>query len=179
MKDIRISYPPIAGVANGAMVLEDQLFENMSTDMMRRVLKPKINGSKNLDDVFHDDNLDFFILFSSVACVFGNVGQSNYTAANGYLNGLARQRRGRGLAASAIDIGRVAGIRYFEAAGQAVRDQITKLQLPPVSESDFRQMMAETILAGYADPKDQEAIPETAVTTGLRIVGDDEDIKGP
>ena len=179
VKDIRTSCPPIAGVANGAMVLEDQLFANMSTDMMRRVLGPKIDGSKNLDDVFHDDDLDFFILFSSVTCVFGNMGQSNYTAANGYLNGLARQRRRRGLAASAIDIGRVAGIGYIEAAGQAVHDQIRKLQLPPVSESDFRQMMAETILAGYADPEDQEAIPEAVVTTGLRIVGDDEDIKGP
>ena len=179
VKDIRTSCPPIAGVANGAMVLEDQFFANMSTDMMRRVLGPKIDGSKNLDDVFHDDNLDFFILFSSVTCVFGNMGQSNYTAANGYLNGLARQRRRRGLAASAIDIGRVAGIGYIEAAGQAVHDQIRKLQLPPVSESDFRQMMAETILAGYADPEDQEANPEAVVTTGLRIVDDDEDIKGP
>ena len=179
MKEIRTSCPPIAGVANGANVLEDQLFANMSMDMMRRVLGPKIDGSKNLDDFFHDDDLDFFILFSSVTCVFGNAGQSNYTAANGFLNGLARQRRRRGLAASAIDIGRVAGIGYIEAAGQAVHDQIRKLQLPPVSESDFRQIMAETILAGYADPEDQEAIPEAVVTTGLRIVGDDEDIKGP
>ena len=179
VKDIRTSYPPIAGVANGANVLEDQLFANMSTDMMRRALGPKIDGSKNLDDVFHDDNLDFFILFSSVACVFGNVGQSNYTAANGYLNGLARQRRRRGLAASTVDIGRVAGIGLIEAAGQAVQDQMRKLQLPPVSESDFRQIMAETILAGYADPEDQEAIPEAVLTTGLRIIGDDEDIMGP
>ncbi len=179
VKDIRTSCPPIAGVANGAMVLEDQLFANMSTDMMQRVLGPKIDGSNNLDDVFHDDDLDFFILFSSVTCVFGNVGQSNYTAANGYLNGLARQRRRRGLAASAIDIGRVVGIGYMEAAGQAVHEQMEKLALPPVSESDFRQMMTETILAGYADPEDQETIPKAVVTTGLRIFGDDENIKGP
>jgi len=179
VKDIKMSCPPIAGVANGAMVLEDQLFANMSTDTMRRVLGPKIDGSKNLDHVFHDDDLDFFILFSSVACVFGNAGQSNYTASNGYLSGLVRQRRRRGLAASAIDIGRVTGIGYVEAAGQAVQDQLRKLRLAPVSESDFRQTMAETILAGYADPEDQEAIPEAVVTTGLRIVGDDEDIKGP
>lgn len=179
VKDIRTSCLPIAGVANGAMVLKDQLFANMSTDTMRRVLGPKIDGSNNLDDVFHNDDLDFFVLFSSVACVFGNAGQSNYTASNGYLNGLVRQRRRRGLAASAIDIGRVTGIGYIEAAGQAVQDQLRKLRLAPVSEADFRQMMAETILAGYADPKDQEAIPEAVVTTGLRIVGDDEDIKGP
>ncbi len=179
VKDIRTSCLPIAGVANGAMVLEDQLFANMSTDTMQRVLGPKVDGSKNLDDVFHDDDLDFFVLFSSAACVFGNAGQSNYTASNGYVNGLVRQRRKRGLAASAIDIGRVTGIGYIEAAGQAVHDQLRKLRLAPVSESDFRQTMAETILAGYADPEDQEAIPKAVVTTGLRIVSDDEDIKGP
>ena len=179
VKDIRKTCLPIAGVANGAMVLEDQLFANMSTDTMRRVLGPKIDGSKNLDDVFHDDDLEFFVLLSSAACVFGNAGQSNYTASNGYVNGLVRQRRKRGLAASAIDIGRVTGIGYIEEANQAVRDQLRKLRLPPVSESDFRQTMAETILAGYTDPKDQEAIPEAVVTTGLRIISDDEEIKGP
>ena len=179
VKDIRTSCLPIAGVANGAMVLEDQLFANMSTDTMRRVLGPKIDGSKNLDDVFHDDDLEFFVLFSSAACVFGNAGQSNYTAANGYLNGLVRQRRRRGLPASAIDIGRVTGIGYIEAAGQAVQDQLKKLRLEPVSESDFHQTMAETILAGYANQEDQNAIPRAVVTTGLRVVGDDEDIKGP
>ena len=179
VKNIRTSCLPIGGVANGAMLLEDQLFANMSTETMQKVLGPKVDGSRNLDDVFYDDELDFFILFSSAACVFGNAGQANYVAANGYLNGLARQRRRRGLAASTIDIGRLAGIGYVEAANQAVRDQLRKLALPPVSESDFRQTIAETILAGYADPKDQEAIPEVVVTTGLRVVDEDEDIKGP
>ena len=179
VKDIRISCPPIAGVANGAMVLDDQIFANMSTDAMRKVLGPKIDGSKNLDDVFHDDDLDFFILFSSATCVWGNAGQSNYTAANGYVNSLVRQRRKRGLAASAIDLGRVAGIGYIEAAGQAARDQLKNLSLASLSELDFRQMMAETILAGYPDPEYQEDIPDAVVTTGLRIVGDDEDVKGP
>lgn len=179
VKDIRTNYLPIAGVANGAMVLDDQLFANMSADTMQRVLGPKIDGSKNLEDVFHDDDLDFFILFSSATCVFGNAGQSNYTAANGYVNSLVRQRRKRGLAASAIDLGRVAGIGYIEAAGQVARDQLRNLSLAPLSESDFRQMMAETILAGYPELGYQEVVPEAVVTTGLRIIGDDEDVKGP
>jgi hybrid polyketide synthase/nonribosomal peptide synthetase ACE1 len=179
VKDIRMSCPPIAGVANGAMVLEDQLFANMSMDMMQTALGPKIDGTNNLDDIFHDHDLDFFVLFSSIACVFGNAGQSNYSAANGYLNGFARERRRRGLAASTIDIGRVVGIGISATSGQAVQDQLRKLSLQPVSESDLRQTMAETILSGYPDPRDQEAIPQAVVTTGLRIIGDDEDIKGP
>ena len=180
VNDIKASCPPIAGVANGAGVFEDQLFANMSTETMQRGLEPKIDGSKNLDEIFYDEDLDFFLLFSSLTIVFGNAGQSNYTAANGYLNGLARQRRRRGLAASAIDIGRVTGIGHITSANQAVAAQLDKkLGLPPVSEIDLRQAMAETILAGFVDPDDEEAIPVAVVTTGLRFYGDDEEVQGP
>lgn len=161
------------------MVLQDTLFSNMSLDTMQKVLEPKIDGTNNLDQVFHDDELDFFILFSSSACVIGNSGQTNYAAANGYLNSLSRRRRRRGLAASTLDIGRVAGIGYVETAGRAVMSQLTRFGLMVISESEFHQMFAETIRAGYPNAKDKEAIPEAVVTTGIRTIYDDEDIQGP
>ncbi|KAI9151431.1 lovastatin nonaketide synthase [Paramyrothecium foliicola] len=176
---IKASCPPIAGVANGAMVLHDCLFSNMSVDVMQKVLGPKIDGSNNLEQVFRDQVLDFFVLFSSSACVIGNSGQSNYAAANGYLNTLARQRRRRGLAASTFDIGRVAGIGYVETAGQAVMDQLNRFGLMAISETELRQMFAETIYAGFPSPKDRLAIPEAVVTTGIRTIRDDEEIQGP
>ena len=179
VKDIRENYPPIAGVANGAMILEDDLFVDMSADTMRKVLGPKIDGSNNLDQVFYNDELDFFLLFSSATCVWGNVGQSNQTASSGYLLGLVRQRRRRGLAASAINIGPVRGVGNAEAAEPAAENQLRELQLASISESDFRDAIAETILLGYADPKDQDAIPQAVVTTGIRTVSDNEDSKGP
>ena len=179
MEDIKATCPPIAGVANGAMVLHDSLFSGMPLEMMQKVLGPKIDGTKNLDQLFHDDDLDFFILFSSSACVIGNSGQANYTASNGYLNSLARQRRKRGLAASTFDIGRVAGLGYVEGAGQAVMDQLTRFGIMAISESEFHQMFAETIRAGYPDSNDKDGIPDAVVTTGIRTIHDDEDIHGP
>lgn len=174
IKTIRATCPPIAGVATGAMVLSDALFAGMSFDAMREVLRPKIEGSYNLDQAFHNVDLDFFVLFSSGACVIGNPGQANYAAANGYLNGLARQRRRRGLAASTLDIGLVAGIGYVETASHHVVDQLGKHGMTVLSESDFRQAFAETIQAGYVNPKDKETIPDAVVTTGIRTVTDDE-----
>lgn len=161
------------------MVLHDSLFSNMSLETMLEVLGPKIDGTHNLDQFFHDDDLDFFMLFSSSACIIGNSGQANYAAANGYLNSLPRQRRKRGLAASAVDIGRVAGIGYVETAGQAVMNQLTRFGLMAISESEFHEMLAETIRAGYPDPNDKEGIPDAVVTTGIRTIRDDEDIQGP
>ncbi|KAI4086619.1 MAG: hypothetical protein LQ344_007395 [Seirophora lacunosa] len=177
--DIKATCPPIAGVVNGAMVLHDTLFSRMSLETMQEVLGPKIDGSNNLDEVFYDDDLDFFIMLSSSASVIGNSGQANYAAANGYLNSLPRQRRKRGLAASTVDIGRVAGIGYVETAGQAVMNQLTRFGLMAISEPEFHQMLAETIRAGYPDPSDKEGIPHAVVTTGIRTIRDDEDIQGP
>ncbi|KAL8913542.1 MAG: hypothetical protein Q9171_001624 [Xanthocarpia ochracea] len=177
--NIKATCPPVAGVVNGAMVLHDTLFSRMSVGTMQEVLGPKIDGSNNLDQVFFNDDLDFFIMLSSSASVIGNSGQANYAAANGYLNSLPRQRRKRGLAASTVDIGRVAGIGYVETAGQAVMNQLTRFGLMAINETEFHQMLAETIKAGYPQPEDANSIPDAVVTTGIRTIRDDEDIQGP
>ncbi|KAF7714216.1 Hybrid PKS-NRPS synthetase [Penicillium ucsense] len=179
INEIRATCPPIAGIAHGAMVLHDALFANMATDEMRRVLAPKIDGSKNVDEAFHDEALDFFVILSSSASVIGNSGQSNYAAANGYINSLVRQRRRRGLAASALDIGRVVGIGYVETAGEAVSIQLARMGLAALSEPDLRLAFAETIQTGYVSPEDESSLPEAVVTTGIRTIRENEDIKGP
>ncbi|KAJ5579714.1 uncharacterized protein N7459_005699, partial [Penicillium hispanicum] len=179
VKEIRATCPPVAGVAHGAMVLPDSLFSRMTASKMQEIIGPKVDGANHLEDAFHDDKLDFFVMFSSVSSVIGNAGQSLYAAGNGYLNGLARNRRRRGLAASTFDIGRVVGIGYVETAAQIVRDQLIGLGLEAVSESDLRKAFAETIQAGFPDPKDQEGLPEAVVTAGIRYFGQDENVKGP
>ncbi|KAL8707331.1 MAG: hypothetical protein Q9220_007621 [cf. Caloplaca sp. 1 TL-2023] len=169
---------PICGVINGAMVLRDSLFSNMTIDQMQQVLGPKIDGTNNLDEVFYNDRLDFFIMFSSAACVIGNPGQANYTAANGYINSFARKRRARGLAASTIDIGQVAGIGYVENARSAVRAQLTKLGMMAISEPEYHQMLAETIVAGVPMRDDHDTGADAVITTGIRMYQEDEDLQG-
>ncbi|KAL8690546.1 MAG: hypothetical protein Q9224_004381, partial [Gallowayella concinna] len=176
--EINSTCPPICGVINGAMVLRDSLFSNMSIDQMQQVLAPKIDGTNNLNEIFYNDKLDFFIMFSSAACVFGNAGQANYTAANGYITSFARKRRRRGLAASTVDIGQVAGIGYVENASQAVKDNLAKLGMMPISEPEYHQILAETIKAGYPTQNSQEGMADAAVTTGIRTYLYDEQLQG-
>ncbi|KAL4945238.1 hypothetical protein BDV06DRAFT_231409 [Aspergillus oleicola] len=144
--------PPIAGVVNGAMVLKDNLFENMPYEDFKAVTDPKVIGSIILDELFHDDkSLDFFIFFSSASVVTGNSGQSNYAAANQFMSSLANQRKKRGLAASSIDITSIIGIGYVER--DTVVDEFTfaRMGYRTMSEQDLHCAFAEAILIGRPD----------------------------
>ena len=57
-----------------------------------RVLAPKVSGTYHLDQASRDLNLDFFVMFSSIASVMGNLGQADYAAANGFMDQYAQQR---------------------------------------------------------------------------------------
>lgn len=149
INDVRATMPPIAGVANGAMVLQDTAIREMTTEVLNKVLGPKVDGSRYLDEILQADQLDFFVFFSSLATVFGNHGQSNYTAANMYMNALAGQRRKKGQAGSVIAIGAVTGIGYM-ARVLSEKDliRIKGTGYSSLSERDFHQLFCEGILAG-------------------------------
>lgn len=141
--------PAIAGVANGAMVLQDTAIREMSPESLNSVLQPKVAGSRYLDEILRDDELDFFVFFSSLATVFGNHGQSNYTAANMFMNALAGQRRKRGQAGSIIAIGAVTGIGYMaRELSDKDNNRIKESGYSSLSERDFHQLFCEGILAG-------------------------------
>jgi hybrid polyketide synthase / nonribosomal peptide synthetase ACE1 len=160
-------WPPIGGVANGAMVLADVSLQNMTHDQMVRVLRPKIDGSILVDKIFHSDPLDFFILFSSLSCVLGNRGQANYDAANMFLVGLAAQRRARGVVASVVDIGAIMGMGYM---AREVKDQTLKQMVGAgfnkMSERDFFMTFAHGMLAGCSSSSNRYSYE---VVTGLNV----------
>lgn len=173
-KTIDATLPPIAGVMNGAAVLRDVSIANMSLEQFNDVTGPKMYGSIYLDRLFRDQALDFFILFSSISCLFGNPGQANYCAANTYVCSLAAQRRKRGLAATALNIGAITGVGYMEREDRKALDlTISKMALMRLSEEDVHQLVAEAIEAGRPESQDG---PE--LSTGLLDVKADS-VDGP
>jgi hybrid polyketide synthase/nonribosomal peptide synthetase ACE1 len=103
-KQICAEMPPVAGVMNGAMILIDALFSNNDFATFDKVLRPKVDGTVYLDEVFSKSDLDFFIVTSSLASVSGNIGQTAYAAANAFMCSLIAGRRMRGLAGSALNM---------------------------------------------------------------------------
>ena len=175
--DVRSSstWAPVAGVANGAMILNDITLQNMSYDQMMRVLRPKVEGTRILDQIFRDDPLDFFVLFSSLSCVFGREGQANYDAANMYLVGTAAQRRARGVCASVIGIGAVMGTGYMarEVSEQTLA-QLLGAGYRKMSERDFHIAFANGILTGRSGMTNAD---ESELITGLYVAAPGEDFQ--
>ena len=148
--------PKIAGVANGALLLRDKALANMDLETFQIVARPKVEGTTNLDQLFKDEPLDFFIPFSSIVATTGNMGQMAYSAGNCFTKAIVAQRRARGLAGSVIDISRVLGVGYVEretkVQGRLTRQEAERLMTRSgtlaMSEPDLHQLFAEAVLAG-------------------------------
>jgi acyl transferase domain-containing protein/acyl-CoA synthetase (AMP-forming)/AMP-acid ligase II/NADPH:quinone reductase-like Zn-dependent oxidoreductase/acyl carrier protein/SAM-dependent methyltransferase len=115
---------PIVGVIHAAGVLADALIEEQSPEDSLRVFNPKVCGAWNLHVFTAGDQLDSFVLYSSIASVLGSPGQANHAAANGFLDGLAQHRLAAGLPATCLQWGPWAGIGEASRRGVAARNDL-------------------------------------------------------
>ena len=95
----------IKGVINLAMLLGDAPLANMTGEEWDRALRLKIDSSWSLHEETLQDDLELFILFSSIASVLGNRNQAGYNVGNTFLNALATYRRSLNLPGISIALG--------------------------------------------------------------------------
>ncbi|KAK9800099.1 hypothetical protein SCARD494_01892 [Seiridium cardinale] len=155
-----LSLPPIRGVVNGAMVLDDTVLERMSFVQWLRAVRPKIDSSRNLHK--HLKDVAFFIMLSSVAGVVGHMSQANYAAGNTFQDALARSRTRRAQPAVAIDLGAVGSVGYvaqMEASGD-----------------DRLRTRVDNLGFGSVDIEQVLALVEAAIQSPLRVSPDDSQI---
>jgi len=107
--ELKAKQVSLRGIVHTAGVLDDGVLRNQEWSRFQMVMQPKVQGSWYLHQWSQSMPLDFFILFSSVAAAFGAMGQSNYAAANSFLDGLAHYRRQQGLPGLSINWGGWAG----------------------------------------------------------------------
>jgi NAD(P)-dependent dehydrogenase (short-subunit alcohol dehydrogenase family)/acyl carrier protein len=138
--------PALHGVAHAAMVLDDALLAETTPQKLEAVVRPKMEGAAVLDRLTRPLGLDHFLLFSSVAALFGNPGQTAYVAANAGLEAVARARLARGLPALAVQWGPIADAGVL-AADAAARERLERSGAVPMPAGEALDAL-ETALAG-------------------------------
>jgi len=90
-------------VVHAAGVVEREApLAGQTVDSVAAMLAAKVGGAEYLDALFADIELDAFVLFSSGAATWGNVGGASYAAANAHLDALAARRRAEGRPALSV-----------------------------------------------------------------------------
>ena len=121
---IDATLPPLGGVIHSVGVLSDGALTNQTWEKFEEVLWPKMLGAWHLHRATEDRELDLFVLYSSVAGVMGNRGQSNHAAANAFLDQLAAHRRSLGLPGQSIAWGAWSGLGEAEEHRERIAQQL-------------------------------------------------------
>ncbi|AXI75169.1 SDR family NAD(P)-dependent oxidoreductase [Streptomyces cavourensis] len=118
---------PLRAVLHTAGVLDDGVIDAITPERAAGVLRPKLDGARNLDELTRELDLTAFVLFSSLAGTLGGTGQGSYAAANAYLDALARHRRDLGLPGTSVAWGLWGGDSL---ASGAVAERLIRDGLP-------------------------------------------------
>ncbi|MFJ2027972.1 type I polyketide synthase, partial [Streptomyces sp. NPDC087897] len=91
---------PLTGVVHTAGLGVSAQLLDTDEEAVAEVMRAKVTGAALLDEL--TDDLDLFVVFSSIAATWGSGGQGAYAAGNAYLDALVEHRRARDLTATAI-----------------------------------------------------------------------------
>lgn len=79
----------IHGVIHAAAVYGGGMMQLTTKETVANALAPKVQGTRVLETLFKENNLDFFVLCSSLSSFIGTSGMADYTAVNAFLDSFA------------------------------------------------------------------------------------------
>ncbi|MDX3745665.1 type I polyketide synthase [Streptomyces sp. AK08-02] len=144
---------PLTAVVHAAGTIADGVVDAMTPVQLDTALRPKVDAAWNLHELTEGMDLSAFVVFSSIAGIFGGMGQGNYAAANSFLDALAHHRRALGLPAASLAWGLWANKGGMSGG---------------LDEADFRRIARGGIIA--FSPAEGAALFDTATATGEPVV---------
>jgi acyl transferase domain-containing protein len=152
MASLDAELPPLKGLFHLAAAYESALLGDVEPTGLERVMRSKADGVWALDRRLNGLDLDYFVLFSSIAAAISQPGLGSYAAANAYAEGLARSRRARGLKAQSVQWGSWASTGLSK--DRHVQDGVRVYQqmgIQPIAVEDALRALANIMVAGTTD----------------------------
>jgi phthiocerol/phenolphthiocerol synthesis type-I polyketide synthase D len=131
---------PLRGVMHAAAVLDDGLVATLSNESVQRVWAPKVGGALRLHEATAGRELDWWVVFSSVASLLGSPGQAAYASANAWLDAMVAWRRASGLPGLTINWGQWADV--------GLAHSLTFGALDPISPAEGLEAMDAVVGGG-------------------------------
>lgn len=144
-------------------------YERMGAKNFHVPLNAKVQGTWNLHNAtakLLEQPLDFFTMLSSTSGVVGKRGQSNYAAANSFLDAFASYRQQQGLCANTVDLGLIEDVGYVADDSSGLEARINKHHWIPINERMLRKILTLSILQQDSHaPLDKESSAQ--LVTGI------------
>jgi amino acid adenylation domain-containing protein len=166
--EITAKLPPLRGVFHAAMVIKDCLVGQLDVESLREVWRPKVHGAWNLHRLTAGMELDYFVLFSSVASVVGPGGQASYASANAFLDALARYRRAVGMPAVSIGWGALEEVGWV-ARNREVRERLFVYGLGSFTVAEALEVLSRALRRRPHDPVVTRFDPQRAAASFGRL----------
>lgn len=159
----------IGGVVHAAMGLHEDLFSLMSNEGWQTSVRPKWAGAWNLHHALANDNPDFFLVTSSMTGTVGVATETNYCAANAFLDAFAFWRRSQGKPAVSIGLGMISEVGYLHENPQ-IESILLRRGIQPLAEDEFLQVVDLAITGGYGQ-SDEITAAGSLMLTGMETLG--------
>ena len=141
---------PLGGIVQASMGLSESLFSTMTGKAWQTAIKPKWAGTWNLEAAVRElnlvDSLDFFLLTSSISGSVGTATESNYCAANGFLDAFAQALGNRGLPVVSLGLGMISEVGYLHENSE-IEALLLRRGIQPLNEAELLQVVDLALLS--------------------------------
>jgi acyl transferase domain-containing protein/acyl carrier protein len=135
-EDLDRNHPPVRGIIHAAGILTPHGLADLRAEEFHEVLRSKVTGAWLLHQFTEarktaGKGVDFFVLFSSGASVWGGHGLAHYAAANQFLDALSQHRAALGIPVLSVNWGWWAGAGLVKEELAGLFGRIGLKSLPP------------------------------------------------
>ncbi|MFC1668617.1 SDR family NAD(P)-dependent oxidoreductase, partial [Chlamydiota bacterium] len=145
VNEIKEKYGNINGVIQLAGILRDKLLASKEWETFWQVMAPKVIGTVNINEATKNEPLDFFVTFSSVVAVMGNIGQSDYGSANSFMDSFIHYRNKNEFPGRAYSLNWTLWSDGGMGLSEAVEKQIARIGLGAISGKEGIDSLMDVI----------------------------------